>query len=42
MKPVFAEWERYLQQFEIGWKASDRSYFSISCLKYHQSISFEK
>ena len=29
MRTVLAEWERYLQQFEIGWNASDRSYFSI-------------
>ena len=29
LKTVFAEWERHLQQFEIRWNASDRSYFSI-------------
>ena len=29
MRAVLAEWERYLQSFEIGWNASDLSYFSI-------------
>ena len=29
MRTVLAEWERYLQSFEIGWNASDLSYFSI-------------
>ena len=27
MRTVLAEWERYLQSFEIGWNASDLSYF---------------
>ena len=29
MRTVLAEWELYLQQFEIGWNASDRSYFFL-------------
>ena len=29
MRTALAEWERYLQSFEIGWNASDLSYFSI-------------
>ena len=29
MRTVLAEWERYLQSFEIGWNESDLSYFSI-------------
>ena len=29
MRTVLAEWERHLQSFQIGWNASDLSYFSI-------------
>ena len=29
MRTVLAEWERYLQSFQIGWNASDLSYLSI-------------
>ena len=42
MRTVLAEWERYLQSFEIGWKWEWSQLFFHSCLKYHQSISSEK